>query len=357
MGKADKYVVWVILWELLVWGVFFGYGMLATVSAAAFTPLSTPFSAVFDLTTFAAYAPPAALAVAVLWRKNRSWARTGIAAFAALVPLLLPGLAPWDYFREAGRMRRAPTREIIRTVEFPESLYIQDDLRFAKHERATMERHYVVSMSPEHTFAVSRYLDGSHLKALALNDDENIIHLYRTDDAPFFADSKTCWQEYAELRQELKARAEERRRTGRRYGDDPELDRRVGRLRDRVVSKEYDCRRIDDDKLKAAPTFERADMLPPLRYRAHIRREDKTWLCGLLTAYRIRQIDVYDNQSGERIAWARNIRRPGGWFGAYHNLGPFGEYEMEDGPGERHFRAFLEEVFPGLSGEKREQAE
>lgn len=357
MNKADKCVLWIILWELLVWGLFFWYGLTEALSAAALAPLSTPFSAVFDLTTFAAYTPLAVLAVAGLWRKNRSWMRAGVAAFAALLPLLLPGLALRDYDLEAERLMSGFPRMIIRTVEFPESLYIQDDLRFAKHERATMERHYVVSLSPEHTFAVSRYLDGSHLKALALNDYKNIIHLYRTNDAPFFADSKTCWEEYAELDRRLKAKAEERRRTGRRYGDDPEFDRRTGRLRDQVVSKRFDCREIDDDKLEAAPTFERADMLPPLRYRVHIRREDKTRLGGLLTAYRIRRIEVYDNQSGERIAWAYNIRRPGGWFGAYHNLFPFGEYKMEDGPGERHFRDFLEEVFPGLTGEERKEAE
>ena len=79
-------------------------------------------NAVMDLGICIAISLPAFRLLFLLWKHRPTIMPCRIAAFAALLPLLLPGLALWDYVREAGRMRRAPTREIVRTVDFPESI-------------------------------------------------------------------------------------------------------------------------------------------------------------------------------------------------------------------------------------------
>ena len=108
---------------------------------------------------------------------------------------------------------------------------------------------------------------------------------------------------------------------------------------------------------RAADTFDSAAALPPMRYRMRLHQETVRLLWWPL--YSVRLLEVHDNSSGKRIAWARGYHADTWWFTdlKFHLLAPpFDRSRPRQyvlGPGRHYLRNVAEDVFAGFPAENR----
>lgn len=289
----------------------------------------------------------AALGAAVLfslWEKTRSPKKVVIAALALLLLPNLRWLASAAFFAVKAQ---TTLQEITETVEEPESLFIRDDVREDNFMPIPFGGPYGWNSRGGR---VRDYLDGGLLKALAMQAPDGVVHLYRPGAEPFYAASDRChreWRAMYKFEKEMEALAQKGR-------DDPSLQERAEKARKLLREKSQRCdevRRADIEAIyNSAEKFEDSAALPPLRYRIHVWQKDRRVLFWRL--YRVRQLDIYDNRNGRRIAWARAYYRDTWWFTdlnhAFKNaqLLWFGtvQWKFVRGPGVRNLKGFAEKV-------------
>lgn len=125
------------------------------------------------------------------------------------------------------------------------------------------------------------------------------------------------------------------------------------RLRLRVEKKGRACYKLNSNEIEAAyqsaEIFTDAAQMPPMSHRIHVWQKDRYFLG--LRLYRLRQLDIYDNKNGRRIAWARAYYRDTWWgfdfqHAVYNVLSlmfPYSPCYFVEGPGVR-LENFAEEV-------------
>lgn len=187
---------------------------------------------------------------------------------------------------------RGPLQEIHRTVESPESVYWQDDVwpGFDGFGRKWM---------------VEQYLDGVHLKALALNGDDGRIYLYRTD-AETFAESERMRPARDRKRKEIETMEEEAKNVGRRGGDNKAMWERIRRIK--RESPEFAAyadprKREFEGIMNRVEVFTSASQLPPMRYQVHFKPLDNWWRERGI--YHADQVTITEAATGKVIAYSR----------------------------------------------------
>ena len=228
-----------------------------------------------------------------------------------------------------------PLQEIHQTVTSPESVYWQDDVRpgFDASGRKWM---------------IEKYLDGVHLKALALNGDDGKISIYHADEKNHL-ETQRLRQAWNQKAKELVAKRGElelalRSRTGT-AATHKALEERL-----KEIEKEFktspECAAYDKQQkkeyqgiLNQAEVFDSASRLPPMRYQIHSYPLDRLW--RVLGFYRADQIDITEAATGKLIAHSRRYMRAA-------NLGEkllIGwEYTSNDSPGDSNLFSFPDKV-------------
>jgi|GEM_PF-1095011 hypothetical protein len=199
-----------------------------------------------------------------------------------------------------------PLQEIHQIVVSPESVYWQDDVRpgFDDSDRKRM---------------VNQYLDGVHLKALALNGNNGTVYLYRADEATF-AEARRLGAVLEKKSKVMKAKIEEMREVG--SSNQAERTAMWERIRDLEQEHEKSPERaayVNATKEAHQGILDRVEVLnspaqlPPMRYRAHFKPLDHWWRkTGLCHADRI---SIIETASGKEIAWSqRYMKVTLSWF-------------------------------------------
>ena len=141
--------------------------------------------------------------------------RRGLGWLGKLIVIVFLLLAPfWDMFLAKGIMwnyARAnnPLQEITRTVEKPESVLWIDNVWPGYDEYG---RHWMVT----------NYLDGVHLKLLAINGNDGRFYLYRASLSNF-SESETLLSKHEQLKKKIKQLEDEAKQFGRSGGDNKGL--------------------------------------------------------------------------------------------------------------------------------------
>lgn len=284
----------------------------------------------------------ALLPVWFLWLITRSW--------RVVVPAgLLAGAVYWTFcFQHVpvsawlDRKAQSPMQEITEKVEFPESVFIQNDCWKGE------EIHW-----SGHSLYISALLDWTHLKALAMTPKRTFnketrkteykTALYRIDEA-WLAETARLQGELANKRK-LVARLKERLKSAETQpGDEAgtealkewmaELAREADRLNEEL---RHWPERIEEE----APTFDSPDQLPPMRYRVHYTVRETRWR-ERWPLYRTYEAHIYNNETGKCIGWARKYR-------PYSRIEAFRNKEHRngfiDGPGVEPQRFVREALF------------
>jgi len=199
-----------------------------------------------------------------------------------------------------------PLQEILQTVESPESVYWQDDVwpGFDAYGRKWM---------------VEQYLDGVHLKALALNGDDGKIYLYRAA---------------GEMFSEAENRGERMERLDPQAEDYPKLRAAYMRLKKAAV----------EQITNKAEIFKSASQLPPMRYRVHFMPLDNWW--RERSIYHADQITITESATGKVIAFSRRYMAFSFWLTQFSGNQP----EYLYGPGDKHAYEFDDKVLFEYAG-------
>lgn len=372
----------------------------------------------------------------LVWRKTRSRA---LCLAALVVALALPNLR-WLTTQAVFLLKaREPNHEILKVVEHPESLFIQNDLQNAPFGIGLREPDRDGDMvetldAPyrwkDHIDMLWAYLDGEHLSALALTTDEGEIRLFRGAVAPFFERNARCGEERRAMEKEADALAAEARNLAKKSGVAALEDRArrirveangeywrqrshclsirerteqnqclkritevqrnaersagaleeeaaalaretgVAALRERartLGNKREECRTLWQEDVKAlqrsAQVFRSEAELPPMRYRMRLHQETVWFRRPRWPLYHVHHMEIRDNQSGERIAWARRHYAPVWWFTrlcANFSLDDYTPRTFVKGPGDTPLAAVAMRAFgrePRDNWWKRWQAE
>lgn len=207
---------------------------------------------------------------------------------------------------------RTPLQEIHQTVESPESVYWEDNVwpGFDERERFCM---------------VKTYLDGVHLKVLALNGDDGKIYLYRATAEDFAGSNKIrpAVQEVIEKYDRDSADAGKRRTKGYVSTSRHVID----------ILTEF----RDQRKKEAEPIFKRSESysssqdLPPMHYRIEFNLLPKSLVINndydMLHADRISIIDVKNNKE---IAYSQRYMAHAGFISKFSGQQPKFDYKLGD---------------------------
>jgi Methyl-accepting chemotaxis protein len=193
-----------------------------------------------------------------------------------------------------------PLQEIHQTVSSPESVYWQDDVwpGFDDSARAVMVWHY---------------LDGVHLKVLAVNGDDGKVYLYQADEATF-AEVKRLGPALTQKNKEIRAKVDEIDTEVRRVGNtDQEVlkllskrRRELDREREKSPEQVAYVNAVNETQqgiLDRVEVFDSAAQLPPMRYRVHFEQVSQ-WgrKIGIFHADRI---SIIETASNKVIAWSQ----------------------------------------------------
>ena len=193
----------------------------------------------------------------------------------------------WNYAR-----KNTPLQEITRTVEKPESILWIDHVWPGYDE---FGRHWMVT----------NYLDGVHLKILALNGDDEKIYLYRAspDD---FSESAKVRPEYLNMTQKLTELKKEAIAVSRSGGDNKGLWRTIRQIYEpQLAQLGYEAmRKKEIDHIFANPeVYQTLESLPPMNYQIEFQRnrlpdwQEKFVWCD--------EIRIQDNSRNEDIAFSK----------------------------------------------------
>lgn len=199
-----------------------------------------------------------------------------------------------------------PLQEIHQTVESPESVYWQDDVwpGFDAYDRKWM---------------VDQYLDGVHLKALALNGEDGKIYLYRAEGGMF---------------SEAENRRERMERLDPKAEDYPKLRAEYMRLKKIAV----------EEITRNAEVFQSASQLPPMRYQVTFVPLDNWW--RKIGIYHADQVTITESSTGKVIAYSRRYLGFAWWLMQFSGNQP--EYFL--GRGDKQAYEFDDRVLFAYAG-------
>jgi len=222
---------------------------------------------------------------------------------------------------------REPLQEILRTVESPESVYWQDDVwpGFDTYGRKWM---------------VEQYLDGVHLKVLALNGADGKIYLYRAD-ADTFAVSERMRPARDQKRKEIEAMEEEAKNVGRNGGDNQAMWERIRKIkREAPESAAFAQPRKKELEgiMDRVEVFQSAAQLPAMRYRVDFMPLDNWWRKKGI--YHADQLTITESDTGKVIAYSRRYLAFSFWLTQFSGNQP----EYLHGPGDQRPYEFDDKV-------------
>jgi hypothetical protein len=195
---------------------------------------------------------------------------------------------------------REPLQEIHLTVTSPESVYWHDEV-------------WPGFDATGRTWMVEQYLDGIHLKALALNGDNGTVYLYRADEETF-AEARRLRPARDQEQKEIEAMEEDERRIESSGGDTTAIRDRIRKI-ERPASAAYAnaMKEAHQGIWDQVEVLQSPAQLPPMRYRVHFEPLDHWWQkIGLGHTDRIA---IIETASGKEIAWSqRYIQVPLSWF-------------------------------------------
>lgn len=219
---------------------------------------------------------------------------------------------------------RTPLQEIHQTVASPESVYWEDNVWPGFDEYG---RHWMVK----------NYLDGVHLKVLALNGDDGKIYLYRATAEDFAGSNKMrpAVQEVTD-----------------KYDD--VWNRRTKGI---VSASRHDIDILtefrDQRKKEAEPIFKRPEIysstqeLPPMHYRIEFNLLPKSLVINndykMLHADRI---SIIDAQSNQEIAYSQRYMAHAGFISKFSGQQP--KFDMKIG--DKQAYKFDDRVLFGYTG-------
>ena len=214
--------------------------------------------------------------------------------------------------------RMQPLQEIHQTVESPISVYWQDNVwpSYDKYGRSWM---------------IDQYLDGVHLKVLALNGDDKKIYLYRAEEQDFVESRKAL----AILKQREAEENEFRKKSDGRYRDAYEEHcQKKGReecgeyisamfVNPRVAAWQvYD--RIKKEAIKRitdrAEIYDSPEKLPTMRYRVDFNTMKTSFPASRLL--HADEITITDVEKNTVIAFSRRYMAYGNWLSQFGGANP-----------------------------------
>ncbi len=217
---------------------------------------------------------------------------------------------------------RSPLQEIHETVEFPMSVYWEDNVwpGFDAYGRHWM---------------VKNYLDSSHLKLLALNGDDGKIYLYQADPETF-SESDKLHPEYMRVKLEIEEARKEAVTVGSSGSDNKAMWKNIREREDvykNNLSKQYkDWREKEISQiLDRVEVYDDKSDLPPIRYRVEFNLLQKSFLINnqnkILHADRI---SIVDTESGKEIAFSERYLAYAGLISRISDEQPKFDYKLGD---------------------------
>lgn len=224
--------------------------------------------------------------------------RVGLGWFGKIIVSIILLLAPfWDMIIAKGIMwnyalENDPLQKISRTVEKPESVVWIDNVwpGFDERQRRCMVRDY---------------LDGVHLKILALNGEDGKFYLYRAS-LNDFSESEKLHLKHEELDKKIKQLEEEAKQIGASGGDNRQLWRNIREKYNSKLKKiGYKTQREKEiDHIFAEPEiYQSLEDLPSLKYQIKFQHnrlpyvQEKFVWCD--------EIHIRDNDEDEEIAFSK----------------------------------------------------
>lgn len=261
---------------------------------------------------------------AVKWLSKSNTKVLLVGVFLLFIPFWRPLLCSFLF----SFYRMQPLQEVFQVVDLPISVYWQDNVwpGYDKFGRNWM---------------IDQYLDGVHLKVLALNGDDKKIYLYRAEELDFSESRKAlrilkkCKADYFNFVEKNKAHIKQHKKPIEGAGD------YLNRVLVPAESKAWkDYYRIKEEAIKQivdrVEIYESSETLPFMRYRVDFNLVDKGLLASKL--FHIDEVVITDVEKNTVIAFSQRYLAYGNWlsqFGGanpdfYQILGDELAYEFDD---------------------------
>jgi hypothetical protein len=208
--------------------------------------------------------------------------------------------------------RMQPLQEIHQTVESPISVYWQDNVwpSYDKYGRSWM---------------IDQYLDGVHLKVLALNGDDKKIYLYRAEEQNFVESRKAlevlkqCEADYAGFVEKNRAHIAQYQKSIEGAGY---YLNKVLVPAQSVAWQNYD--RIKKEAIKRitdrAEIYDSPEKLPTMRYRVDFNTMKTSFPASRLL--HADEITITDVEKNTVIAFSRRYMAYGNWLSQFGGANP-----------------------------------
>jgi len=195
-------------------------------------------------------------------------------------------------------------QEIHQTIGSPQSVFWLDNVWPGFDEYG---RHWMVA----------NYLDGKHLKVLAMNGDDGKIYLYRATETDFIGSEKLRMQHerLIEKKKELEARAKQAGRAGRTEEKDKLWQAIQDEHHPEIRALGYgEKRKQEVNTIFSRPEiYQKVEELPLINYLVEFNPISLTSIeKKFLWADEIR---ITSTQSGETIAYSKRYMSYGWWLG------------------------------------------
>jgi len=212
---------------------------------------------------------------------------------------------------------RTPLQEIHETLESPVSVYWEDNVWPGFDEYG---RHWMVK----------NYLDGKHLKVLALNGEDGRIYLYRATEDDFNGSKKILAEvKLAEKSYERILAAAKKSGTGK-YAPIWMESRKVRDAAKTLRWQKYEPQKDKEVQniINRAERYPAKKYLPPMHYTVRFDPLPLSWpFRDLLHADRI---SIIDNKSGKEIAYSRRYMVYHGFISQISDEMPKFDYKLGD---------------------------
>ena len=228
---------------------------------------------------------------------------------------------------------RTPLQEIHETIESPVSVYWEDNVwpGFDDRGRACM---------------VKTYLDGKHLKVLALNGEDGRIYLYRATEDDFNGSKKILAEvKLAEKSYERILAAAKKSGTGK-YAPIWVKSRKVRDAAKTLRWQKYEPQKDKEVQniINRAERYPAKKYLPPVHYTVRLDPLPLSWpFRDLLHADRI---SIIDNKSGKEITYSRRYMVYHGFISQISDEMPKFDYKL----GDESVYEFDDKVLFGFAG-------
>ncbi len=217
---------------------------------------------------------------------------------------------------------RTPLKEIHETVQYPISVYWEDNVLPGFDEYG---RHWMVK----------NYLDGEHLQLLALSGEDGKIYLYRVNQETY-SKSKALHPEYLRVKQAIETSRKEAVAVGSSGGDNKAMWDKI-REREQIfrksLAKQYEEQRekeIAGVLVRVVVYADKTD-LPPIRYHVEFNRLPISFLLNnqnnILHADKI---SIVDTDTDKEIAYSKRYLAYAGLISRINDEQPRFDYKLGD---------------------------